>query len=113
MIIPALEKALVGLEEGAQKTVELCSADAFGEHDESRILEVPREHLPSDIVVGAMVSAPDEKGQRIPLTVIELGDEIARLDGNHLLAGKDLVFEITVVKVESATAEELAHSQVH
>ncbi len=113
MIIPALETALSGLVEGAQKRVELASVDAFGERDESRILEVPRDQLPPDIAVGGMVSAQNEKGQQIPLTVIELGDEVARLDGNHLLAGKDLVFEITISKVEAATAEELQHGHVH
>jgi FKBP-type peptidyl-prolyl cis-trans isomerase 2/predicted Fe-Mo cluster-binding NifX family protein len=113
MILPALEKAFTGLEEGAQTTVELSSADAFGERDEARILEVPRHQLPPDITVGALVSGTDPSGQRIGLIVIELGDEVARVDANHPLAGKDLVFEVTVVKVESATPEELAHGHVH
>jgi FKBP-type peptidyl-prolyl cis-trans isomerase 2/predicted Fe-Mo cluster-binding NifX family protein len=113
MILPALEKAFDGLEEGAQTVVELSSADAFGEREESRILEVPRHQLPPDITVGALVSGTDPSGQRIGLTVIELDDEVARVDANHPLAGKDLVFEVTIVKVESATPEELAHGHVH
>ncbi|MCP4898148.1 MAG: peptidylprolyl isomerase, partial [bacterium] len=37
----------------------------------------------------------------------------ARLDGNHLLAGKDVVFDIKVITVEQATEEELTHGHVH
>jgi FKBP-type peptidyl-prolyl cis-trans isomerase SlyD len=112
-ILPVLEKTLTGLEEGAHLVVDVPCADGFGERDENRIIEVPRKHLPPDARVGAMVSGQDPNGQRISFTVVGLGDETARLDGNHLLAGKDLVFEVTVVKVESATPQELAQGYVH
>jgi len=56
-----------------------------------------------------MVSAHDQKNRQISLTVSSLDDEFARLDGNHPLAGMDLVFEITVSEIATPTAEELAH----
>ena len=108
---PALEGAIAGLETGATTTVELPCADAFGERDEARTIEVARDQLPVEVTVGEMVSAQNKSGQPISLAVIHLDDETARLDGNHPLAGKDVVFKVTVARVENATAEELAHSQ--
>lgn len=35
------------------------------------------------------------------------------LDGNHPLAGEDLVFDVTVVAVEAAVPEELEHGHPH
>jgi FKBP-type peptidyl-prolyl cis-trans isomerase 2/predicted Fe-Mo cluster-binding NifX family protein len=110
---PALESAIAGLEEGAAKTVELSAADAFGEHDEARIIEDTRDQLPAEVTVGEMVSAENQSGQPISLKIVHLDDTTARLDGNHPFAGKDVTFKVTVSKVESATAEELAHSHAH
>jgi FKBP-type peptidyl-prolyl cis-trans isomerase 2/predicted Fe-Mo cluster-binding NifX family protein len=112
-ILPGLEKGLAGLEQGASTVIEVPSAEGFGERDERRVIEVARGQLPADIQVGAMVTGEGPQGQRIPFTVIEIGEDAVRLDGNHLLAGKDLVFEVKVVGVESATPEELEHGHVH
>jgi len=60
-----------------------------------------------------MVSAQDPSGRQIPLTVIPLDDTTARLDANHPLAGKDVVFNVTVTEVENATEDELAHGHTH
>jgi len=109
MIMAALEEALSGLEKGTHTTVRVDATDAYGERDESRILTVPRSQLPVDITIGTMVSAHDQKNRQISLTVSSLDDEFARLDGNHPLAGMDLVFEITVSEIATPTAEELAH----
>jgi len=108
-ILPGLEKGLAGLEVGASKVVKVPCAEGFGEHHESRVIEVERAQLPPEIQVGATVTGQGPQGQRIPFTVLELGDETVRLDGNHQLAGKDMVFEVQVVQVESATPEELEH----
>jgi FKBP-type peptidyl-prolyl cis-trans isomerase 2/predicted Fe-Mo cluster-binding NifX family protein len=112
-LMPALERAIAGLEPGATKTVSLSCADAFGERDEARVMEIARSELPAEITVGEMVSAENQGGHRIPLTIVHLDDTTARLDGNHPLAGRDVVFHLTVARVENATAEEIAHSHAH
>ena len=112
-LLPALEAAIDGLEKGAGKTIAIPCADAFGERDGARIIEVKRAQLPPDVEVGAMLATRDQQGRQIPLTVVELGDETAKLDGNHPFAGKDVVFKVTVADVENATPEELAHSHAH
>lgn len=99
-MLPPLEKAVAGLEPGAQIHTEIPAADAFGDRDETRILEAPRSQLPPDAQVGAVVTAQTDTGQQFPLVIVHLDDDIARLDGNHPLAGKDLVFDVTVKAVQ-------------
>jgi len=111
--LPGLEKALVGLEPGDKVVAEVPCAEAFGERDESRMLEVPRQQMPAEAEVGAVVTAVNQQGQSMNLLVIHLDDEIARLDGNHPLAGKDLVFDLEVLDVAAATPSELEHGHVH
>jgi FKBP-type peptidyl-prolyl cis-trans isomerase 2/predicted Fe-Mo cluster-binding NifX family protein len=99
-ILPAIEQAIAGLEPGASITKTVPSGDAFGARDESRVIEVPRGQLPPDIAVGAVVMAQNPQGGQFPLTVLHIDDNVARLDANHPLAGKDLTFELTVKNVE-------------
>ena len=112
-LLPGLELGLAGLEPGASTTIAIACADAFGEHDKSRVLEVSRRQLPPEVKVGDRVTAEDGHGNRSSLKVVHLDETVGRLDANHALAGLDLVFEITVRAVESATPEELAHGHVH
>ncbi|MDX2435489.1 MAG: FKBP-type peptidyl-prolyl cis-trans isomerase [Acidobacteriota bacterium] len=99
-IFPAVEKALAGLEPEAHAVAALSAAEGFGERVEARVVEAPRAQLPPDVAVGAMVSAEDEQGRQFPLRVVHLDENVARLDANHPLAGKDLVFDLTVKNVE-------------
>lgn len=112
-LLPAIENAVAGLEIGARKTIEVSCADAFGERDQSRIIEVKRTQLPAEAKIGEMVATQDQHGRQIPLTIVHLDDDTARLDGNHPFSGKDVVFKVTIANVENATADELAHSHAH
>lgn len=112
-LLPALERAVTGLEPGGRVTAEIPAAEGFGEHDPERVVEVPRQQLPAEVEVGSMIAAQDDAGRRIPLVVVALDATMARLDANHPYAGKDLVFDITVLNVEAATQDELAHGHVH
>jgi len=99
-ILIALEGELEGLTTGDQKTVNLDAANGYGEVNAEAFQEVPLEQLPEDArVVGAMLQAQGFPG---PLRVTEIKEEVAVLDFNHPLAGKDLSFDITIVAVEDA-----------
>ena len=111
--VSALGKGVAGLEVGDRKVVDLPSAEAYGERDDSQVTDVPLERLPPNPEIGAVLHARTPDGQQMNFTVIELGETTARLDPNHPLAGLDLVFDVTIVSVESATAEELTHGHVH
>ncbi len=112
-LLPALETAIDGLEEGVSKTVAIACDDAFGKRDEKRVFQVQKTQLPPDVNVGDMVAGQDPSGAQIPLLIVGVDETNASLDGNHPFADKDVVFNVTVKNVENATAEELAHIRVH
>lgn len=112
-LLPALERAVDGLEPGARVVVEVPRAEGFGDRDESRVIQVPRAQLPPDVSVGDVLAAEDPSGNRQSFSVVGMDEATARLDGNHPFAGKDLVFEVAVLEVESATADEVAHGHLH
>jgi len=112
-LVPGLERALTGLEVGAHTVVEVSAAEGYGERNEDKVIDVPRDQLPPDIEVGGLVHAQDPSGGMMALTVTEVGDALVRLDANHPLAGMDLVFDITIVCIEAAVPEELEHGHPH
>jgi FKBP-type peptidyl-prolyl cis-trans isomerase 2/predicted Fe-Mo cluster-binding NifX family protein len=99
-IFPAIEQALAGREPGAHVVKAVPADEGFGDRDESRVVEVPRAQIAPDVSVGDTVYAQDSRGQRFRFVVLDADEKIARLDGNHPLAGKDVVFELTVKSVE-------------
>jgi FKBP-type peptidyl-prolyl cis-trans isomerase 2/predicted Fe-Mo cluster-binding NifX family protein len=110
---PGLEQALVGLTAGCRTRVEMAAADGYGERDEAKVMEVPRDRLPPEAEVGAVVHTQRPDGRVMTLSIVAMDDKTVRLDGNHPLAGKDLVFDVTIVAVEAAVPEELEHGHPH
>jgi peptidylprolyl isomerase len=100
-LIPGFESALIGMTAGETKTVNLPWESAYGPRHEEAIIEVPKENFPEDFAfeVGLELSAQNEKGQRIKAMIVEVLDNSVVVDHNHPLAGKNLNFEIEIVKV--------------
>ncbi len=100
-IIPGFEQAIVGMDEGEEKTVEIPSEQAYGEHTEERVVTVHREQLPDDMdpQVGQQLQVRQGE-QSIPVVVTNVAEQQVTLDANHPLAGKDLEFDIKVLKVD-------------
>ncbi|WP_439110435.1 FKBP-type peptidyl-prolyl cis-trans isomerase [Lentibacter sp.] len=100
-IIPGLDTALPGMKVGDEKRVEIASDDAYGPHHAEARQAVPRAEIPADIPleIGVQLQAKNERGEIMPLTVVEVSEETVVLDANHPLAGKDLTFEIELVAV--------------
>jgi len=108
-LIPALEKGMLGMKVGDKRTIQVKAADAYGEYDKTAVQRVPRKQFPKDLElkVGGQYQFNSPSGP-IVVTVTALDDASVTLDFNHPLAGKDLTFEVTVVKIRAATKEELA-----
>jgi FKBP-type peptidyl-prolyl cis-trans isomerase 2 len=95
-LIPALEDALMGLQPGDRKRVDLQPEQAFGSYDEQKMMRVTRDMLPPTAQAGRVYQTAH--GQ--PFTIVALRDQTAVIDFNHPLAGKHLVFDVHVVRVE-------------
>ena len=100
-MIKGFDAAVYGMSLGDKKTVTIPAAEAYGVRRDDMMLEVPREHVPADILpeVGMSLVLQDEGGRPMPVTVIYVDEEKITLDANHELAGQDLIFDIELVKI--------------
>ena len=113
-IIPGLESALEGKSAGEKLSVTIPPDQAYGVRNEQLVQEVPRRMFQgvTDIKNGMQFRTQSPQGMQV-VTVVNVGDETVRIDGNHPLAGVTLKFDVDVVGVRSATSEELSHGHVH
>jgi len=100
-LIPGFEKAVLGMKVGEKKTVIIPADEAYGPHRDEQVVEIPREELPSDLTpqVGQQLVVTQQDGRQIIVVITEVSDETVTIDANHPLAGKDLTFEIELVKI--------------
>ncbi len=114
-IIPGLENALEGKEQGEELSVTVEPKEGYGEYDDSLMFEVGKEQFQdaSQIQEGMQVQAQNSNGQVQIFTIKSIGDEKVTLDANHPLAGQTLHFDVAVSEVRDATEEEIDHGHVH
>jgi FKBP-type peptidyl-prolyl cis-trans isomerase SlyD len=113
-LVPGLERALEGKQDGHTLAVTIAPADAYGTRDESLLQRVPKRALQGsgEIRKGMQFQARTDAGMRL-CTVTAVSGDMVSLDGNHPLADQTLHFDVEVVSVREATTEELAHGHVH
>lgn len=97
----SIEKILIDMKEGETKTIALESTEAFGPKIDDLIVDLPKEEFDSqvELEVGSRVSINSPEGKRFMGTVLEVKDENISVDFNHPLAGKNLIFTVTVVSI--------------
>lgn len=100
-VIPGFDKAVLEMEPGQKKTVNISVGDAYGERSNEAMISVPRSEFPADLnpEVGQELQMSDDQGHVFPVVVAEVAEDHIVLDANHPLAGHDLIFEITLVKI--------------
>ncbi|GGL04415.1 FKBP-type peptidyl-prolyl cis-trans isomerase [Deinococcus radiotolerans] len=112
-IIPGLERALEGKAVGDELQVTVQPEDGYGERDEENVEELSREDFEDDVEIGATYYAQAEDGSVIPFTVMSVDGDTVKVDFNPPLAGMVLNFDVKVLDVRDATAEELDHGHAH
>ncbi|UWR27182.1 peptidylprolyl isomerase [Sulfitobacter sp. S223] len=102
-IIPGLDVAIPGMQVGDKKVVSIGADDAYGQVNPDMRQAVPREGIPAEIPleVGLQLQMQTPDGQAMPVTVVEVDEATVTLDANHPLAGKDLQFDIELVKIDA------------
>jgi FKBP-type peptidyl-prolyl cis-trans isomerase SlyD len=112
-IIPGLEKGLEGMEKGESADILVKAADAYGEVNPEAKQTLPIEQFEGvDLKEGMTLYGQGEDGQTVQVTVDSFNDKEVNIDFNHPLAGKDLMFNVTVLDTREATPEEAASGQV-
>ncbi|MDD5006166.1 MAG: peptidylprolyl isomerase [Candidatus Omnitrophica bacterium] len=101
-IIKGLERQLDGLKAGDKRTIIVSPDEAYGNVDPKAFKEVSKSELPKELVpsVGQILQVRNAEGQAFNAVVSEIKENSVVLNFNHILAGKELKFEITILSVQ-------------
>ena len=106
-IIPGLESELSKMNSGDAGRIVVKAINAYGEYDESAIEAYPREQFAGiTLFEGMTLYGQDDYGQTVEVRVKTFDDTNVTVDYNHPLAGKDLLFDVNILDVREATADE-------
>ncbi len=108
-IIPGLESQIEGMDLGEEREIMVKAQDAYGEYDAELEIDVPLSTFPEDfeIKLGHPMRMQDGEGHVFTGVAVAISDDTVKLNLNHPLAGKDLLFKTKVTDLRSATAEEI------
>jgi len=103
-LFPVIENKIKDMKEGETKTVTLKPKDAFGSYNEDLVAEIPKKDLGENpnLKIGSKIQMKTTSDQIIQGTITELKDDTFTVDFNHPLAGKNIVFIITVKSIEKS-----------
>jgi len=113
-IIPGLEEQIKGMKIGDEKEIHVEAKDAYGHYDPELEIEVPLTTFPEDfeIELGRPMRMQDGQGHVFTGIAIAITDEVVKLNLNHPLAGKDLVFTTRIDELRPATETEVQQGAV-
>ncbi|MEC9283991.1 MAG: peptidylprolyl isomerase [Bdellovibrionota bacterium] len=112
-VLAKIEEAILGLEAQDEIQVVLAKEDAYGDYRDELVTKVEKSHFANEfsIMVGMRFATKGPDGNDMVVEVIDINDNDVTLDGNHPLAGQDLIFDIVVLDVQIADAEEVAKAK--
>jgi peptidylprolyl isomerase len=99
-LIKGFDDAVVGMKKGDKKKVTIAPENAYGERRDDHVVDFPKANIPEDMemTVGTVVQLSDESGRAFPAVVTEINDDMVKMDVNHPLAGKTLIFDIEIAE---------------
>ena len=112
-LVPGLEKALEGHAPGDHVDVSVTPEEGYGAHDPSLVRKIPVRKLPQGKARAGMRLGVETDTGPLMLLVVSVAGDYATVDPNHPLSGQALRFEVDVIDVRDATADELEHGHAH
>jgi FKBP-type peptidyl-prolyl cis-trans isomerase 2 len=100
-VIPGFEKAVEGMEPGGSTTAAIPADQAYGARRDDLVMTIPNDQLPDDLEpdVGDQLEMRTQDGRAVPVRVTATSEDAVTLDANHPLAGRDLTFDIELVRI--------------
>ena len=96
-MIRGFDDAIIGMKVGEEKTVRIEPKDAYGEYNESLIIELPKDDVPKGVVEGDTLYSGFTT-----VLVLAVGNDTVTIDYNYPLAGKALIFTITMLDIKKS-----------
>jgi FKBP-type peptidyl-prolyl cis-trans isomerase SlyD len=111
-LLLGLVKGLQNLKAGEKRKIALSAEQAYGFYDPDLVIKVSRKGIVQGetLQVGNQIITQANDGEFKVFRVVQASQRSVVLDGNHPLAGQDLVFEIEATDTRDATPEEIAAS---
>jgi FKBP-type peptidyl-prolyl cis-trans isomerase 2 len=97
-MIAGFDQAVQGMSIGQTQTVTIPAAEAYGQWSEENLFPVDKSTVPDADNYSKGQSIVAQYGQQF--VVYEVTEDEIIFDANHPLAGKDLIFDITVKSIE-------------
>ncbi len=99
-LVKGFDDAVVGMIPGEKKTVTVTPKEGYGERREDHVVDFPKANVPEDmkLEVGMVVQMSDQSERPIPVIITEILEDVVKMDVNHPLAGKTLVFDVEIVE---------------
>ncbi len=103
-LLPGFEKLLFGMAPGERHIFSVDPENAFGMPNDNNVQQVPREHFEDDgePEIGLLFYFADAAGGEVPGLVVAVDDEQVTVDFNHPLAGRTILFDVLIHRVEAA-----------
>jgi FKBP-type peptidyl-prolyl cis-trans isomerase SlpA len=103
-LLPGFERRLFGMSAGERQLFSVPPEEAFGPHNEDNVQSLPLSQFDADVEleVGLLFSFADGAGGETPGLIIAFDEEQVMVDFNHPLAGRTILFDVLVHRVEPA-----------
>ncbi|MFT3904087.1 MAG: peptidylprolyl isomerase [Niabella sp.] len=103
MVIKGFDEGVIGMSVGEKKTITIPVAEAYGEVNPDMLIDMPKDRFPEglEVQVGMPLAMSDPQGNQFQVVVREIKEDTITLDGNHPLAGKDLVFDLELMEISN------------
>ncbi|WP_027949687.1 FKBP-type peptidyl-prolyl cis-trans isomerase [Haliea salexigens] len=103
-LLPGFERVLMGMEPGQRHVFTVSPEDAFGQPNDNNVQTVARDHFDDDVAleIGLVFSFADAAGGELPGLIVAFDEEEVTVDFNHPLAGRTILFDVQVHRVEPA-----------
>jgi len=102
MVIKGFDDGVTGMSIGDKKTIVIPAAEAYGEHSPENTVNMERSQIPAhiELALGASLNMHQNGGQVVEVVITDLTETHVTLDANHPLAGKDLTFDLELVRIQ-------------
>ena len=103
-LLPGFERCIFGMSAGERQMFKVPPEDAFGQPNENNVQQLPRDQFDEDIdlEIGLVFSFADAAGGELPGMIISFDDKEVTVDFNHPLAGRTILFDVMIHRVEPA-----------
>lgn len=106
-LLPGFEQAMFGLRAGESAVIPIEAEQGFGLHKEENLQKMKKQTFSPDLELeeGLVVSFANERKEELPGVISRVEEDLVEVDFNHPLAGRDLVFEVSIISVTQVSAE--------